>query len=219
MGRLADSSLSLSVAVIAPWNSGSAAHGPTMGHGRKAIPCALLKDCSSNQLSLIVRKLSGNIGCSRPLILPLRCPPRHSPPAGKYIINGELMKLVKPDAVVMHPLPRVDEVRRGSLACLYLPSALHCWNNRRLRLACVCPVLCSARTPGASGLFELPLPCAPGVVDCAPGAMHLGRPCCRPPALLVKPLLSLPCRSTLRLTRTLAPPTSARWAAGLAHRV
>lgn len=43
VGRLAGSSLSLSLAVIAPWNSGSAAHGPTMGHGRKAIPCALLK--------------------------------------------------------------------------------------------------------------------------------------------------------------------------------
>ncbi|PRW45053.1 Aspartate carbamoyltransferase chloroplastic [Chlorella sorokiniana] len=29
---------------------------------------------------------------------------------GKYIINGELMKLVKGDAVVLHPLPRVDEI-------------------------------------------------------------------------------------------------------------
>lgn len=36
--------------------------------------------------------------------------------AGKYIINGELMKLVKNDAVVMHPLPRVDEVRLNDAA-------------------------------------------------------------------------------------------------------
>jgi aspartate carbamoyltransferase catalytic subunit len=30
---------------------------------------------------------------------------------GKYIINGETLKSMKQDAVVMHPLPRVDEVR------------------------------------------------------------------------------------------------------------
>lgn len=32
--------------------------------------------------------------------------------AGKYIIDNEIMKLMKKDAVVMHPLPRVDEVTR-----------------------------------------------------------------------------------------------------------
>lgn len=29
---------------------------------------------------------------------------------GKYIIDGELMKIVQPHAVVLHPLPRVDEI-------------------------------------------------------------------------------------------------------------
>ncbi len=33
---------------------------------------------------------------------------------GKYIIDGELMKIVQPHAVVLHPLPRVDEVRPGA---------------------------------------------------------------------------------------------------------
>lgn len=31
---------------------------------------------------------------------------------GKYIVDAALMQLLKKDAVVMHPLPRVDEVRR-----------------------------------------------------------------------------------------------------------
>ena len=30
---------------------------------------------------------------------------------GKYIINAETMKQLRKDAIVMHPLPRVDEVR------------------------------------------------------------------------------------------------------------
>lgn len=30
---------------------------------------------------------------------------------GKYIINKELMKILPKESVVMHPLPRVDEVR------------------------------------------------------------------------------------------------------------
>lgn len=31
---------------------------------------------------------------------------------GKYIVDAALMQLLKKDSVVMHPLPRVDEVRR-----------------------------------------------------------------------------------------------------------
>ena len=34
---------------------------------------------------------------------------------GKYIIDGELMKILQPTSVIMHPLPRVDEVSSGSL--------------------------------------------------------------------------------------------------------
>ena len=30
---------------------------------------------------------------------------------GKYIIDGELMKILPQTSVIMHPLPRVDEVR------------------------------------------------------------------------------------------------------------
>jgi aspartate carbamoyltransferase catalytic subunit len=30
---------------------------------------------------------------------------------GKFIIDAPLLKLMKPSAVIMHPLPRVDEVR------------------------------------------------------------------------------------------------------------
>jgi hypothetical protein len=30
---------------------------------------------------------------------------------GKYIINADIMKQLHKDAVVLHPLPRVDEVR------------------------------------------------------------------------------------------------------------
>jgi hypothetical protein len=37
-------------------------------------------------------------------------PPHPSPPAGKYIIDGALMKQCRKDSVVMHPLPRVDEI-------------------------------------------------------------------------------------------------------------
>lgn len=53
----------------------------------------------------------------------LRCCPAARPDdydkaKGKYIINGETLKRMKQDAIVMHPLPRVDEVRdpprRGS---------------------------------------------------------------------------------------------------------
>jgi aspartate carbamoyltransferase catalytic subunit len=29
---------------------------------------------------------------------------------GKYIVNAETLKQMKKDAVVMHPLPRVDEI-------------------------------------------------------------------------------------------------------------
>ncbi len=32
---------------------------------------------------------------------------------GKYIINADTMKLLQKEAVVMHPLPRVDEVGGG----------------------------------------------------------------------------------------------------------
>ena len=30
---------------------------------------------------------------------------------GKYIIDRDIMKILKKDSVIMHPLPRVDEVR------------------------------------------------------------------------------------------------------------
>lgn len=34
---------------------------------------------------------------------------------GKYIINGDIMKQLRKDAVVLHPLPRVDEVGVSAL--------------------------------------------------------------------------------------------------------
>lgn len=38
---------------------------------------------------------------------------------GKYIVDAALMQLLKKDSVVMHPLPRVDEVRgEGRLLCV-----------------------------------------------------------------------------------------------------
>lgn len=36
---------------------------------------------------------------------------------GKYIVDAALMQLLKKDSVVMHPLPRVDEVGTGQSKC------------------------------------------------------------------------------------------------------
>ena len=38
---------------------------------------------------------------------------------GKYILNADLMKSMHKDAVVLHPLPRVDEVRKECRIWLY----------------------------------------------------------------------------------------------------
>lgn len=45
---------------------------------------------------------------------------------GKFIIDAALLKLMKPSSVIMHPLPRVDEVRTlGSLLCCCLCCLCH----------------------------------------------------------------------------------------------
>jgi aspartate carbamoyltransferase catalytic subunit len=31
---------------------------------------------------------------------------------GVYVINQECLRLMKPDAIIMHPLPRLDEITR-----------------------------------------------------------------------------------------------------------
>ena len=50
-----------------------------------------------------------------------RTPPHHTPThrpddyekaKGKYIVTADTLRQMKRDAIVMHPLPRVDEVRR-----------------------------------------------------------------------------------------------------------
>lgn len=44
---------------------------------------------------------------------------------GKFIINAALLKLMKPSSVIMHPLPRVDEVRTmASFPCARRACAL-----------------------------------------------------------------------------------------------
>ena len=44
---------------------------------------------------------------------------------GKYIIDGELMKILPKHSVVMHPLPRVDEVRLGYVLVIKEISTIH----------------------------------------------------------------------------------------------
>jgi hypothetical protein len=44
---------------------------------------------------------------------------------GKYIVSPSVLGLMRPSAVVMHPLPRVDEVR-GCGVCGYLCRACVC---------------------------------------------------------------------------------------------
>lgn len=62
-----------------------------------------------------VRYASPSAGCDS-----RACPPHaacrpddYEKAKGKYIINTETMKQLKKDAIVMHPLPRVDEVGGG----------------------------------------------------------------------------------------------------------
>ena len=47
---------------------------------------------------------------------------------GKYIINKDIMEILPKDSVVMHPLPRVDEVRvlTTDHTCLTRNILLHC---------------------------------------------------------------------------------------------
>jgi aspartate carbamoyltransferase catalytic subunit len=37
-------------------------------------------------------------------------PDEYEQARGKYIIDNETMKILSKDAIIMHPLPRVDEV-------------------------------------------------------------------------------------------------------------
>ena len=48
--------------------------------------------------------------------MPAAAPPL--PPAGKYIIDPRTMGALQKHAVVLHPLPRVDEVGGKGEACL-----------------------------------------------------------------------------------------------------
>lgn len=45
---------------------------------------------------------------------------------GKYIINADIMKILPKKSVVMHPLPRVDEVRRMHDAVCHVNHWLEC---------------------------------------------------------------------------------------------
>jgi hypothetical protein len=45
---------------------------------------------------------------------------------GKYIINGDTLKQMKKDAIVMHPLPRVDEVCCWQSQRPHLQAPTHC---------------------------------------------------------------------------------------------
>lgn len=45
---------------------------------------------------------------------------------GKYIINADLMKILPKQSVVMHPLPRVDEVKYIKIAACFLSRSLVC---------------------------------------------------------------------------------------------
>ena len=53
---------------------------------------------------------------------------------GKYIINKKIMDMMKPDAIVMHPLPRVDEVMNCPLTC---QSPLHPSSSSNNALCCL----------------------------------------------------------------------------------
>ena len=64
---------------------------------------------------------------------PFASPNVDGPAPGKYIIDRHTMAAMRRDAVVLHPLPRVDEVR------VRLASLL-CCSCVRLSLVCVCGV-------------------------------------------------------------------------------
>lgn len=49
---------------------------------------------------------------------------------GKYVINKDIMKQMKKDAVVLHPLPRVDEVSVLLLFVLLLVLFCHIVEDR-----------------------------------------------------------------------------------------
>lgn len=51
---------------------------------------------------------------------------------GKYIIDKQLLGTLKRDAVIMHPLPRVDEVRCHSCRLLVCWQLLQIWRSRLL---------------------------------------------------------------------------------------
>jgi hypothetical protein len=71
---------------------------------------------------------------------------------GKYIINADLMKILPKQSVVMHPLPRVDEVMAAccssrSLICLYLSCSIRLLNTDCLAFVVNCDLLCVMHLP------------------------------------------------------------------------
>ncbi len=71
---------------------------------------------------------------------------------GKYIINADLMKILPQQSVVMHPLPRVDEVIAAccsscSLVCLYLSCSTTLLNTDCLAFVVNCDLLCVMHLP------------------------------------------------------------------------
>ena len=71
---------------------------------------------------------------------------------GKYIINADLMKILPKQSVVMHPLPRVDEVMAACcssrcLICLYLSCSIRLLNTDCLAFVVNCDLLCVMHLP------------------------------------------------------------------------
>ena len=116
------------------------AHAPLMRHpsstgsvrGGCAVPDSHSEGALSGALVLMPGQRtvlsSGESGCEYSLEqarMPLQDRPEEYERArGKYIIDNNIMQILPKRSVVMHPLPRVDEV------CLFFPKRVH------IRLSC-----------------------------------------------------------------------------------
>jgi len=66
---------------------------------------------------------------------------------GKYIIDSDLMKILPQTSVVMHPLPRVDEVRVLFLTN-YLHMTFHTMGSNCVKGLFACHLRCHGKTSG-----------------------------------------------------------------------
>ena len=121
------------------------------GKGASAAPCARQP-----------QPRSAALGCHLFVFAP-RLPHRpddYEKAKGKYIVNAGTMQLLKKEAVVLHPLPRVDEVRACSGG-----ACPHCSPRVRARAAAAAGAAAAAAAAAGclaaavAAVAATPLPC------------------------------------------------------------